>query len=120
MKEIPVRILIGDQSLEGRLWDNAAARSLLGQLPLTLEFSDFGGQQVVAELPEPVTMEGMPAGESAPMGTIGYYAPDGVIVLYYTDVARFTGIVRLGYIDADVSVLRGWNDSRAVIIERSE
>ena len=119
MNETPIRIVIGDQTLEARLWDNPAAQSLLDQLPLTLDFSDYGRQEVLAEPPQPLTMEGMPAGESAPAGTIGYYAPGGVVVLYYTDVGRFDGIVRIGQIDGDVSVLTGWSDSRAVTIERA-
>lgn len=117
--ETSIRIVVGDETLDATLLDNPAARSLLDQLPLTLDFSDYGGQEVLAEPPEPLTMDGMPDGESAPTGTIGYYQPDGVVVLYYTDVPRFTGIVRLGTIDGDVSILRGWNDSRPVTIERA-
>lgn len=119
VSESPIRMIVGDQIIWGRLWDNPAARSLLDQLPLTLEFSDFGGQEVTAEPPLPLTMEGMPAGESAPAGTIGYYAPGGVVVLYYTDVGRYNGIVRIGQMDGDVSVLEGWTGPRAVTIERA-
>jgi hypothetical protein len=118
--ETPLRIVIGEVTLQATLWDNPAAQSLLAQLPLTLEFSDYGGQEVLAEPPQPITMKGMPDGESAPTGTIGYYAPGGVIVLYYTDVGHYNGIVRLGHIDGDVSVLRGWNEARSVTIERAD
>ena len=120
VNDTPIRVVIGEQSLEATLWDNPAARSLLDQLPLTLEFSDYGGQEVTAEPPRPLTMAGMPDGESAPTGTIGYYAPGGVLVLYYTDVGRFKGIVRLGQIDDDTSILNGWDDARPVTIERVE
>lgn len=117
MSETSIRIVIGDQALEARLWDNPAARSLIDQLPLTLDFSDYGGQEVLAEPPQPLTMEGMPSGESAPEGTIGYYVPSEVIVLYYTDVGRYDGIVRIGQMDGDVSILTGWSGSRSVTIE---
>ncbi len=120
MSETPIRITIDDQIIEARLWDNPAARSLLDQLPLTLVFSDYGRQEVLATPPEPLTMEGMPAGESAPTGTIGWYAPGGVIVLYYTDVGRYNGIVRIGQMDSDVSILRSWGGSRSITIERAE
>ncbi|WP_066913371.1 cyclophilin-like fold protein [Millisia brevis] len=116
----PISIVIGGRTLDAVLSDNPAARSLLDQLPLTLDFSDYGGQEVLAQPPRPLDMDGMPAGESAPSGTIGYYAPDDVVVLYYTDVPRFTGIVRLGRIDADLSQLSGWSDARSVTIERVE
>ncbi|MEZ5087908.1 MAG: cyclophilin-like fold protein [Tessaracoccus sp.] len=117
MSETPIRIVIGDESLDTTLSDNPAARSLLEQLPLTLDFRDYGGQEVLATPPQPLTMKGMPRGESAPAGTIGYYAPDDVIVLYYTDVPRYNGIVRLGTINDDYSVLEGWSSPRSVTIE---
>jgi len=118
MSETPIRIVIGDQTLDARLWDNPAARSFLDQLPVTLDFEDYGRQEVLATPPQPLTMDGMPAGESAPAGTIGYYAPDNVIVLYYTDVPRYGGIVRIGQIDGDTSILTGWDAARPVTFER--
>lgn len=119
MSETPIQITIGDHVLDATLHDNPAAHSLVDQLPFTLEFSNYGNQEVIAEPPRPLTMKGMPDGESAPAGTIGYYAPDGVVVLYYTDVARYRGIVRVGEMHGDYSVLQGWTASRSVTIERA-
>ena len=116
MTAIEIRIEIDGQALEARLWDNPAARDLIDQLPLTLDFSDYGRQEVLAAPPRPLTMEGMPAGESAPAGTIGWYAPGRSIVLYYTDVGRFNGIVRIGEMDGDLSLLHGWSSARPVTI----
>ncbi|MFT0848743.1 cyclophilin-like fold protein [Actinomycetaceae bacterium L2_0104] len=120
MSETSIRIVIGEQTLEARLWDNAAAQSLIDQLPLTLDFSDYGGQEVLAEPPRPLAMEGMPSGESAPEGTIGYYSPSEALVLYYSDVGRYNGIVRIGEMEGDVSVLRGWDSARSVTIELAD
>ena len=66
MGDTRIRITVGDRTIEARLHDNPTARSLIDQLPLTLDFSDYGGQEVLAEPPSPLTMEGAPAGESAP------------------------------------------------------
>lgn len=115
-----IHILIDDQVLDAALWDNPAAQDLIDQLPLTLEFSDYVRQEVLAELPRALTMEGMPSGESAPAGTIGWYAPGSAIVLYYTDVGRYNGIVRIGEMDGDLSVLRGWDSARTVTIELAD
>ena len=119
MGATPVSIVVGGQTLEARLWDSPTAQSLIDQLPLTLDFSDYGRQEVLAEPPHPLTTAGAPSGDSAPAGTIGWYAPGGVIVLYYTDVGRYDGIVRIGKIDGDVSVLAGWGGPRPVTIERA-
>mgnify|MGYP000900912359 FL=1 len=120
MGETRIRITVGDRTIEARLHDNPTARSLIDQLPLTLDFSDYGGQEVLAEPPSPLTMEGAPAGESAPAGTIGWHAPSGVIVLYYADVGRYNGIVRIGEMDGDASLLAGWRGSRSVTIELAD
>lgn len=119
MTEARIRITVDDHTLQARLHDNPAARSLIEQLPLTLEFSDYGRQEVLATPPQPLVTNGMPSGESAPTGTIGYYSPGRAIVLYYTDVGRFSGIMRIGEMDGDLSVLRGWKGPRAVTIERA-
>lgn len=118
MSETPIRIEIdGGETLAATLYNNPAAKDLIDQLPLTLDFSDYGRQEILAEPPRPLTMEGMPAGESAPAGTIGWYNPGGVVVLYYTDVGRFNGIVRIGEMDGDLSVLQGWSAARPITIE---
>jgi hypothetical protein len=119
MSDTPIRITVDGQTLSAVLYDNPAAQSLIAQLPLTLDFSDYGGQEVLAEPPTPLTMKGMPRGESAPAGTIGYFAPSRAVVLYYSDVPRFTGIVRIGRIDGDVSVLKGWSGPRSTTIEQT-
>jgi hypothetical protein len=49
--ETRVRIVIGDQTLYATMRDNPAARSLLAQLSLTLEFSEYGGQEATAKSP---------------------------------------------------------------------
>ena len=104
-KEIPIRVIIGDTVLTARLWDNATARDLIAQLPLTLPFSDYGRQEKLATLPRKLSMEGAPAGDDPRPREIGYYAPAGVIVFYDKDVGYFSGIVRLGQFDGDMNAL---------------
>jgi hypothetical protein len=114
--ETRVRIVIGDQTLHATLQDNPAARSLLDQLPLTLEFSDYGGQEATAKPPRPLTMTGMPAGDSPVAGDLGYYAPDGVITVHYADIGYWNGSARLGRIDGDLSVFKGREGPFTVMI----
>ena len=102
---IPVTITIGDAVLHGRLWDSSTAQDLADQLPLTLEFDDYGEVEKTAALPRPLTMEGVPAGDDPEPYDIGYYEPGGVLVLYYRDVGYWNGIVRLGrFVDPDDAV----------------
>ena len=103
--ETQIRVIIGDIVLTGRLWDNATARDLIAQLPLTLTFSDFNGLEKIARLPRELSLEGVPAGDDPLPRDIGYYAPSRDLVLYYDDVGYFNGIVRIGQFDGSVDAI---------------
>jgi hypothetical protein len=101
----PITIDIDGETVKGTLSGNATARSLISQLPLTLSFRDYGGQEKIAGLPEALSLDGVPAGDSAEPLTIGYYAPDQALVLYYESVEHSRGIVRIGSF-ADLEAVR--------------
>jgi hypothetical protein len=117
--ETPVRIILGETVITGRLSDNPTARDLAAQLPLIVSFRDFNGVEKVAELPQALTMEGVPPGDDPEIGDIGYYQPTGDLVLYYGDVGYWRGIVRLGQMDGDMNQIRRQPDGFRVTIERS-
>jgi hypothetical protein len=106
----PITMRIGDETITGTLSGNATARSLIRQLPLKLSFTDYGGQEKLAELPAPLSLDGVPSGDDADPLTIGYYAPGQVLVLYYEHVGYFSGIVRIGTFD-DLGAIRDRNGS---------
>jgi hypothetical protein len=99
------RVVIGDTTVTGHLFDNATARGLASQLPLTLTFSDLHGVEKGAPLLRKLSVEGMPAGDDPEIGDLGYWAPDGHLVLYYGDVDYWTGIMRIGHFDGDMQAL---------------
>ena len=99
------RVVIGDITLTGRLFDNATARDLQSQLPLTLTFSDLNEQEKIARLPRKLSVDGMPAGDDPHVGDLGYWAPEGNLVLYYGDVGYWTGIMRIGEFDESVGAI---------------
>lgn len=103
--ETPIRMIIGDTVLTGRLWNNATARDLIAQLPLTLTFSDFNAQEKLATLPRKLSLEGVPKGDNPNPREIGYYAPSDHLVFYYTDISYFNGIVRIGQFDGDMNFI---------------
>jgi hypothetical protein len=115
--ETQIRVIIGDTVLTARLWDNATARDLIAQLPLTLTFSDYNGQEKLASLPRKLSMDGAPAGADPLPREIGYYAPSGVVVFYYTDVGYFSGIVRIGQFDGAMDAITSQTGDFPVTIE---
>jgi hypothetical protein len=117
----PIRITFGDTQLTARLHDNATARDLAAQLPLTLTVRDHNNVEKTAPLPLELSLEGAPEGHDPAAGDIGYWAPDGDLVFYYdSDAPFFNGIVRIGEFDGDIDALERQSDDFSITIERAE
>jgi hypothetical protein len=114
----PIRISFGDSELTGRLTDNATARDLAAQLPLTLTFRDHNNVEKTAPLPRKLSVAGAPAGHDPAAGEIGYWAPGGDLVFYYdSDAPFFNGIVRIGEFDDDMDAIERQSEDFSVTIE---
>jgi hypothetical protein len=117
----PIGIAFGDTELTGWLRDNATARDLAEQLPLTLTFRDHNDVEKTAPLRRELAIDDAPAGHDPAAGDIGYWAPGGDFVLYYdNDAPYFDGIVRIGEIDGDVPAIARLPEDSSVTIERAE
>ena len=95
-----VRITVGGETVTGELNDTPTAQDLARQLPLSITLDDLNGVEKVGELPQPLTMAGVPAGADPEVNDIGYYRPSNGLVFYYGDVGYFNGIVRIGRLPA--------------------
>jgi hypothetical protein len=115
-----IRIRVGTQSFTAQLEDNSASRDLVSLLPLDVVFHDFGGQEKLATLPRKLDVSGMPTGDRAAAGDIGYYSPNGSLVLYYQDVGYWDGIVRLGRLENQVTLIAGLPDGLQGVVERMD
>ena len=100
----PIVFDLDGTQVEGQLDDSAASRSLLAQLPLIVTFNDYGSQEIIGALPQPLDLDGAPDGSAAPALTIGYYVPQQSLVLYYESVGYFGGIVPLGTFEGSDAV----------------
>ena len=101
----PVVLELDGEEIAGVLDGSATAASLISQLPVTLTVSDYGGQELIGELPEPLSLEGAPDGSGAAPLTIGYYVPQQSLVLYYTEVGYFGGIVPIGSFESTDAIV---------------
>ncbi|MDR6509113.1 cyclophilin-like fold protein [Arthrobacter oryzae] len=113
----PIIIEFAEQQIAGELGDSAASASFIEQLPLTLSFRDYGGQEKIAALPTPLNLDGAQDGSDAAPLTIGYYAPDQSLVLYYKPVGYFPGIVPIGTFENANLVQSQTSDFTATIRE---
>ena len=117
----PIRSTFGDTELTARLHDNATARDLAAQLPLTLTFRDHNNVEKTAPLPRELSLDGAPEGHDPAAGDIGYWAPDGDLVFYYdSDAPYFNGIVRIGEFDGDVDAIDRQSDDFGVTVDRAD
>jgi hypothetical protein len=116
-----LRITFGDTELTARLDDNATARDLAAQLPLTLTFSDHNGVEKTAPLPNELSTDGAPNAHDPVAGDLGYFAPGGDLVLYHDDEApEFPGIVRIGELDGDLLALARQDGEFEATVELAE
>lgn len=115
----PITFEFDGGEVTGTLGDSSTARSLIDQLPLRLIFSDFGSQEKIADLPAPLSLEGVPAGDDADPLTIGYYAPSQALVLYYEHTGYYRGIVRIGTFE-DLELIRGLDEDSNVTVKVAE
>jgi hypothetical protein len=117
----PIRVTFGDTELTARLHDNATARDLAAQLPLTVTFRDHNNVEKTAPLPRELSLDGAPEGHDPAAGDIGYWAPDGDLVIYYdSDAPFFNGIVRIGEFDGEMDAIERQSDDFRATIDRAE
>ena len=56
--ETAIRITIGEQELEGILYDSSMAQQFIAQLPQTITMSNYGGREVYGGIDQSITVEG--------------------------------------------------------------
>ena len=114
---VRVNVRIGDKTYTAAMFNNPTANDLVSQLPLTLAFRDYTGQEKVSPAPRALTMQGVPRGDDPEMNDFGYYAPSKSLVLYYSNVSYWDGIVRLGRFESSIEAIRTLPDGFTVTIE---
>jgi len=98
------RILISSDwgTVAARLADNEAARSLAGQLPLTIEMRDHLRQEKTGNLPSPLPEIARQTPFSK--GTLGLWSSDHFVIYYREGHVPPPGIIVLGQVTDDVTI----------------
>ena len=84
------------------LADNAAARSLIQMLPVTIDMRDHMRQEKTGNLPSPLPE--VPRQLDFAVGTLGLWGPDHFVIYYRQGQVPQPGIVVLGNVRGDVSI----------------
>jgi hypothetical protein len=118
--ETPIRIDIDGATITGVVWHNPTGLDLLDRLPVTVQFHDHNRQEKTGPLRGPLTMDGMPKGDTPHTGDLGYFAPSTDLVLYYAEAPYWTGIARIGHLDGDLSAIASAAAGFTATVERAD
>ena len=90
-------------TLTAELVDNEATRSLVRLLPVTIAMRDHLRQEKTGDLPSPLAEA--PRQRNFSAGTLGLWSSDHFVVYYRTGEVPQPGIIILGRVNGDVSIL---------------
>ncbi|MCB0841299.1 MAG: hypothetical protein KDD99_31735 [Bacteroidetes bacterium] len=93
------KVLVGTEVFNVTYYDNPTSRSLVAQMPFTVELEDYAGIEKIFYPKESLSKEGAPKGADPSVGDIMYYAPWGDVAIFYKDFSYANGLIPLGYFD---------------------
>ncbi len=102
------------------LENNAAARALAEQFPLTQTFEDFNSIEKICRLPEDVATEGVETGVDPDIADVTLYVPWNTLVFYYDDYGYNDELIPIGYVESGMELLAGMGDEFSVTMELLE
>lgn len=95
---VRVRVSFAAAEVLATLYDSPASREFAAMLPLTLDFSDYVGEEKIAYLPRKLSSGSSPS--VATSGDFTYYSPWGNLALFYNGFGRANGLYILGRIES--------------------
>jgi hypothetical protein len=101
-----LKITIGQTVLTATMYDNPTSADLISLLPLYLTLQDYAATEKISDLPRKLITKDAPAGYKPSAGDITIYAPWGNLAIFYKDFSYSSGLIVLGKIDGDMSVLK--------------
>lgn len=102
MAQERIRISSDWGNVTAELADNAAARSLVQMLPITIDMRDHLRQEKTGNLPSPLPE--VPRQRDFAVGTLGLWGPDHFVIYYRKGHVPQPGIAILGDVTGDVSI----------------
>src|SRR6478736_10425552 len=102
MAQERIRISSDRGNVTAELADNAAARSLIQMLPITIDMHDHLRQEKTGNLPLPLPE--VPRQLDFAVGTLGLWGPDHFVIYYRKGRVPQPGIAILGNVIGDVSI----------------
>ncbi|MBS7525309.1 hypothetical protein KHM83_01315 [Fusibacter paucivorans] len=90
-----IKVEADTRSVVFELNDSAASKSLLLQLPMTIEVKNYSNDEKIFYPEKKLDTSGTPSAR-AKAGTLAYYAPWGDVVMFYDHFGSAPGLYQLG------------------------
>lgn len=118
---ITVRLVIEQEEVLIDLLDNPAAMAFAAQLPLTLPFKDYAGEEKIATLPKNLNAQGSPTAREvygeAP-ADFTYFRPWGNLAVFYRGFGDDGQLLALGRIRTGKAILTRQHQDFTATLER--
>ena len=105
-QRMKIRMDVDGRMVSGTLDTSAASRDFAALLPLSLTLNTYARIERIADLPQRLSLEGIPAGVAANTGDITYYAPWGNLAIFVEGGEYARGLVRLGRVETGLPALQ--------------
>ena len=109
-----VTIQVGSKTFTAAMYDNASARTIVQQMPFTLEMDDYASQEKVTGLTFPLPSASTEVPATINAGDIYLWSGNN-LVLFYTTFSNSYSYVPVGYIE-DVTGLKDALGDGSVVV----
>lgn len=111
VKEMKIRITVGDRQLTAALENNATTRAIVEQMPMTLHMMDLYGREMCYRYGAYALPTDNMRDDNYAVGDIAYWAPGGSLVILYEQNGEKFSRQHLGHIDSGVEVFKTTGDT---------
>lgn len=109
-----IRVQNNNLKIDFQLNESQAAKTLIKQLPLTLDVDNFGGNEKIFYPPEKLNVTNTELADPE-KGDLCYYAPWGDVVMYYKGTSSAPGLYSLGKVISGKEDIQKLNGSLTII-----
>lgn len=106
IKNMKLKITVGDVILTATLADNSTAKDFISLLPLTVKLDDYASSEKIFYPERKLSTEG--AGSiNTVEGDITYYSPWGNIAIFYKGFVNSNSLIPIAKFEGNIDVLKG-------------
>lgn len=119
-ENVMIEIEIDGEKIDGVIYDNAAGKSFLNMLPLTLTLEDYNNTEKISYLKDigKIDTKGMANSYNPKIGTIAFYKPWGNLCIFYKDFRLSSELYPIGEIKSDMEIFAKQTKYFKVTIKR--